>query len=222
MGRPIDRAEQTDASDADRTPHRLLTAAATCFASRGYAGTSVRDITARARCNVSAVTYHFGGKRNVYVAVFEERLAELTGARISALAALGPAPPLEAVIETFATAFLSPLQGSRRGRETMTLLLREMVDGHLPGTLIAERMVRPTLDVLQQSLDRAVPGVDPQRMALCCHSLVSQLVHVLQVQRLHERGRSVALPPFDVAQTVSHIVHFTAAGIRASRAEARG
>jgi len=212
MDSPVVDAHR-DPNDPART--RLLEAAAACFAAKGFAGTSVRDITSRAGCNVSAVTYHFGGKRKAYEAVFTQRLEELTRRRVSALHGLGPAPSLEEVIGTFASAFLAPLHGSERGRETMILLLREMVDGHLPATLVAERMVHPTLGALTQALDRACPGLDPQHLNLCCHSLVSQLVHVLQVQRLHERGRAGSLPRFDLRETVNHIVHFTAAGVHA-------
>ena len=43
-----------------------------------------------------------------------------------------------------------------------------MVDGHLPTSLVAERMVRPTLEALTQALDRACPGLDPARLILCC------------------------------------------------------
>lgn len=200
---------------------RLLAAAAACFANKGYSGTTVRDITTRAGCNVSAVTYHFGGKRKVYLAVFEERLSDLTRHRVDALEDLlrGTTPALERVIETFAMAFLDPLRGNERGRETMLLLLREMVDGHLPVSLVAERMVRPTVAALTQALDRACPGLEPLRLNLCCHSLIAQLVHVLHVQRLHERGRAADLPRFELSQTVHHIVHFTVAGVRACRGE---
>jgi AcrR family transcriptional regulator len=209
-----------EAGTAEVARDRLLAAAAACFAARGYAGTSVRDITARANCNVGALTYHFGGKHKAYEAVFEERLAQLTERRVAAMRALlaGDAPELHTVVEAFAVAFLDPLQGSARGRETMTLLLREMVDGHLPASFVAERMVHPTLDALARAIDRACPGLDRSRLALCCHSLVSQLVHVLQVQRMHERGRLTGLPPFDVEATVRHIVCFTCAGVRACAA----
>ena len=207
------------AVQGDRSRCRLLAAAGECFACKGYAGTTVRDITERAGCNVSAVNYHFGGKQNVYVALFEARLAELTRHRIDALRALDDdgQTSLERVIETFAVAFLAPMSGGERGRETMLLLLREMVDGQLPVSLLAEHLVRPTLEALSDALNRAVPGLRPDTLALCCHSLVSQLVHVLHVQRLHERERTADLPRFELDRTVRHIVRFSVAGVRACR-----
>ncbi len=202
---------------------RLLDAAAACCAERGYTGTSVRGITALAQCNVGAVNYYFDGKLNIYIEVFEQRLAELTERRVGALQEPlnGEDLTLESVVETFSWAFLVPLRGTDRGRQTMLLLMREMVDGHLPAGLIAERMFKPTLGALFESIDRACPALDREGIALCCLSLISQLVHVIQVQRLHERGHAGDLPRMGLEKTVQHIVQFTAAGIRTYLAEDR-
>lgn len=198
------------------TRERLLNAAARCFSEGGYAGTSVRAITAAARCNVGAINYYFGGKQQLYVALFEERFAELTERRVGALRALMDEPhlTLERVLETFCQAFLEPLRAGERGRETMLLIMRDMVEGHLPGSLIANRMIRPTLGALMGALDLARPGLSREQMQLCCHSLISQLVHAMQVQRLHDRTDTSKLPRVSIEKTVEHIVRFTAAGIR--------
>lgn len=201
---------------------RLIQAAASCFAARGYSGTSVRDITAKADCNVGAVNYYFGGKHGLYVATFEERFADLTQRRVGALRALSGEPELdlERVLEAFAKAFLAPLTSGAHGRETTMLLMREFVDGHLPASLIADRMIRPTLGALMNTADQSCPGVARDRLQLCCHSLVAQLVHLMQMQRLHARSGSSSLPGFSIEETVAHIVRFTAAGIRGYLEEA--
>ncbi len=213
------RASVTELTDSESTRTRLLAGAASCFSERGYGATSVRDITARVGCNVSAVTYHFGGKQKLYVAVFEQRFAELTERRVSALEALVDEAEvsLERVITTFAEAFLEPLRDGAHGHESMLLLMREMVDGQLPAYLIRERLFGPTLAALTAALNRACPGLPSESMALCCHSLISQLVHVLHMQRLGERAGPGVVP--GLAVTVAHITRFTAAGIRAAMAD---
>ena len=45
--------------------------AARLFADRGFAPVTVRDICRRARANVAAVNYHFGGKHGLYTAVMQ-------------------------------------------------------------------------------------------------------------------------------------------------------
>ncbi len=45
---------------------KLLKTSARIFARKGYSGTSVRDIVNAAHVNVSAITYYFGGKRELF------------------------------------------------------------------------------------------------------------------------------------------------------------
>jgi len=51
---------------------RILLAAKTLFASQGFDGTSVRQICDEAGANVALVSYHFGGKENVFAALFDQ------------------------------------------------------------------------------------------------------------------------------------------------------
>ena len=64
------------------TRERLLRAATRLFADNGYRGASVRDICNLAGANPGAVSYHFGGKRQLYRAVLRRAAA--------ALAEMGP------------------------------------------------------------------------------------------------------------------------------------
>ncbi|MFC4100876.1 TetR/AcrR family transcriptional regulator [Paenibacillus xanthanilyticus] len=59
------RAEEPDVK------MRLLKAAKRLFARQGYEGTSVRQICEEAGANVALVSYHFGGKENMFQALFE-------------------------------------------------------------------------------------------------------------------------------------------------------
>jgi len=58
------------------TRDRLLEVAEKLFAEKGFDGVGVREITALAGCNVSAVNYYFKNKQGLYMAVFKERLAK--------------------------------------------------------------------------------------------------------------------------------------------------
>ena len=59
------------------TSERLLDASARLFAESGYRGASVRDICNQARANPGAVSYHFGGKRQLYRAVLRRAASQL-------------------------------------------------------------------------------------------------------------------------------------------------
>ena len=59
------------------TRERLLQAATRLFADNGYRGASVRDICNLAGANPGAISYHFGGKRQLYRAVLRRAAAGL-------------------------------------------------------------------------------------------------------------------------------------------------
>ncbi|CAG7628835.1 HTH-type transcriptional repressor NicS [Paenibacillus solanacearum] len=50
---------------------KILNAAKTLFAQKGYEGTTVRQICDEAGVALALVSYHFGGKENVFYALFE-------------------------------------------------------------------------------------------------------------------------------------------------------
>jgi AcrR family transcriptional regulator len=96
---------------------RILDAAEQLFAQRGFYGVPLRDITQAAGVDVALVGYHFGGKRELFAAVFERRAELLNRERLERLeevrrAALPGTPALEAII----SAFVQPLvERSARG-----------------------------------------------------------------------------------------------------------
>ncbi len=52
------------------TVERILDAAESLFAEKGFAETSLRQITGKAQVNLAAVNYHFGSKKSLIQAVF--------------------------------------------------------------------------------------------------------------------------------------------------------
>ena len=59
------------------TVERILDAAETLFAEKGFAETSLRLITSKAKVNLAAVNYHFGSKKSLIQAVFSRFLEPL-------------------------------------------------------------------------------------------------------------------------------------------------
>jgi len=60
------------------TRDRILKAAERLFAERGFDGTSIRAIVARARVNQAAINYHFEGKEGLYREVLRAAFRGLT------------------------------------------------------------------------------------------------------------------------------------------------
>ncbi|HVJ64615.1 MAG TPA: TetR family transcriptional regulator [Bdellovibrionota bacterium] len=65
-------AKKTSKPSIDATTRdRLLRVSAKLFASKGYDRVSVRDIARASKCNLSMISYYFGGKEKLYLALFE-------------------------------------------------------------------------------------------------------------------------------------------------------
>lgn len=199
----------------DRTRQRLLDAAAACFAERGFASTSIRDITASAGCNIAAVNYYFGGKERLYYEVFAERLTELRDRRVDAMNRLMGRGniTLEEVLRAFADAFLEPLMDDHRGRITLALLMRDFLQSYLPQGMIWQIMIQPTLEALSNAIKKACPVLKEEELYWCIQSLVAQLFHFLNMQKL-ARDNPGAVPAWNnLPGAVEHIIRFTKAGV---------
>jgi AcrR family transcriptional regulator len=61
------------------TKERILGAAETLFAQRGFDGASLRQLTSAAGVNLAAVNYHFGSKEKLVEQVFRRRRATTPG-----------------------------------------------------------------------------------------------------------------------------------------------
>jgi len=58
------------------TRKEILAAAEKCFGTRGYAGTSIQDITDQTSFSKPVIYYHFGNKEGLFLALLEEAYTE--------------------------------------------------------------------------------------------------------------------------------------------------
>lgn len=82
----------------------IMAAGAQLFATKGFAETGVRDIADLAGCNQALVSYHFGGKGELYDAILGEAVER---ARSIAAEGMGEGDPVRALVFTFARAMAS-------------------------------------------------------------------------------------------------------------------
>lgn len=101
MAAPTKKQVQSDA-----TRRRLISVARRLFATKGYADTSIGDITKRAKVTRGALYYHFGDKRDLFRAVFEEVEQELVARATAAASKSRPGKRVEAAVAAFLDACL--------------------------------------------------------------------------------------------------------------------
>ncbi len=159
-------------SDQD-TRARVLESATQLFATRGYGGTSVRDITTAARANLAAVTYHFGAKEGLYNEVLLNQMGPLKR-RILWVHHMD-VPPLEKV-ERMVRAFFEHI---REHPAMPALMIRELASGReIHGTILqilGEILPMITGAVEAGQADGTIRSGDPKLLAF---STVAQPVHL--------------------------------------------
>ncbi len=111
------------------TVNSLLDVAETLFAEYGFAGTTVRDISAKANINQALINYHFKSKQGLFKAIFERRAKTLVEERLSLLdkareVAHGKAIPLKDLIYAFVYPPLRIASDSTGGRSFVKLQAR--------------------------------------------------------------------------------------------------
>jgi TetR/AcrR family transcriptional regulator, regulator of cefoperazone and chloramphenicol sensitivity len=200
----------------DNACYRLLDAAEQLFADKGFAAVSVRDITTLAGCNVAAVNYHFSGKDNLYLEVIKRRMDNLRQIRLASIekAMSNPDTTLEDLLRAFSWAFLEPLVDEHNGRQLMTLMLREMLDPHIPAKVFFEDMVKPIVHALCDAIIKVSPGIEMNKACLCVHSLVAQLLHTIHTKTMLARIEDLPFEQPQFENFVDHIVEFSAVAIR--------
>ena len=122
----------------DSTQTKILDAAEFLFAERGFAETSLRTITGRAKVNLASVNYHFGSKKSLIQAVFDRFLQDFTTQLSLRLEELEQQPANELQAETLLSALIEPLLSLNNTRNNsvsifMRLLGRAYAEtqGHL-------------------------------------------------------------------------------------------
>src|SRR5262245_63242469 len=110
--------------DAVATREALLSAGAELFAERGYDGVRVAAIADRAGVNKAMISYHFGGKRQLYLAIVKATFSEIVSRAEQLAKSTRPAPEvLREMIAAMAEV------GARR--HVFGMMLREVLAGGL-------------------------------------------------------------------------------------------
>jgi AcrR family transcriptional regulator len=120
------RKRETRAEKQARTRAELIATAARVFARRGYNGASVEEIAEDAGYSHGAVYSNFEGKADLFLAVFEDYMAERVRELAETQAALPPDDPLEARARALADQWMDRLA---RDRESVLLHMEFIAHG---------------------------------------------------------------------------------------------
>jgi AcrR family transcriptional regulator len=159
--------KQLDPRDKQITD-RLLRAAELVFAEKGLEKATLREITRLAEVNLAAVSYYFGSKSDLALAVFDElsirlnerRLADLESNLAEAKQA-GRAPDLRSIL----TIFIRPyVETGKSGRLFARLVMQHRVAPSDLTKAIVQRHFDPMAKRFIQGIAQAAAHLDPSEL----------------------------------------------------------
>ncbi len=206
------------------TQDRLLDAAEQLVALKGYANTSLREITAKADANLAAVNYHFGSKENLVAAMLGRRLEPLNKERMSMLDAeldLAQAenrrPAIRAVLRAFIEPAIFFFQSRTGGKHFLRMFSRIHAD---PDDAIRKEFLKHMLPVFQRFLEgfqNALPNVAPEKLVpriFFCIGAMGHGASMLVDRELRDEAPNLSLPPLlDVDALVEELLSFLTRGM---------
>lgn len=109
--------------EIDGKKEQILITARSLFARLGYAGVGIRKIAEDSNCNLSAISYYFGGKENLYAECFSYSLTSKAIEFTDLLTRAGDKEDFAIKLRSFCMAFAEYVV---RNSELMQLLISEM------------------------------------------------------------------------------------------------
>jgi AcrR family transcriptional regulator len=203
------------------TRERCLRAAETLFLEHGFDGTSLRMVTAKAKVNLAAVNYHFGGKDGLFLEMIARRLDLMNEARVARLDELerrAKGKPL-ACERILGALFMPALElardAKRGGRNFLRLLGRAYVDPSpvLRGFL-SDRYA-PMVARFKDAFGRALPKLAKQELSWRLHFLLGALAYTLAGTDAWKLIAQINPQPDDDVLLLRRLAPFLIAGLQA-------
>jgi AcrR family transcriptional regulator len=197
------------------TKQRILDSAEALFARHGFAGASLRQVTASANVNLAAVNYHFGSKENLINEVFRRRLDELNGQRLRALESVTATSgyTLEDVLDAFVRPALTLSQDAKGGGGFVRVLARAYAEHNEQLRKFLHDNYGPALKEFAAAFARLLPHLDKQELYWRLDIVSGALTYAMADFGMIKRRGISEQQHRDLSAV--HLIRFAAAGLRA-------
>jgi TetR/AcrR family transcriptional regulator, regulator of cefoperazone and chloramphenicol sensitivity len=201
----------------DDTRTRVLEAAGSVFAERGFLHATIRDICRAAGVNLASVNYHFGDKQQLYAAAVQQAYQQT--AQQVPLPDWPAGTPPEEKLAGFIRTMVTRMIGVSRAPWQSRLMMREVVQPTGACAQLVERYFRPHFELLLGILDELLPADTPEPRR---HRIAFSVVGQCLFYRVAADIVAMIIEPdelqhhFTVPQLAEHIAQFTLAGLSAA------
>ena len=147
---------RTGTPRSEKTRQHIIDAAGPLFAEKGYKVTTVAEICRVSGVNQAAISFHFGGKEQLYLALvrygFEYALAQVPMPQWPA------GTPAAVKLRDFILTFLRRAVADREPRWPCQLIMRETVQPTKACEEFVRGYIRPNIEILHGILQELLPA----------------------------------------------------------------
>lgn len=198
------------------TKERILGAAEQLFATHGFAGASLRQVTAAANVNLAAVNYHFGSKENLINEVFRRRLDDLNAHRLEALEKALAEPDSD--LEDFLGAFIRPALDLSLDRGGGGAFIRVLARAFAEHNDALRKFLSDNYGHVMKRFHSAfahrLPNLDKEELYWRLDIVAGALTYAMADFGVIKRKTGVTEQTHR-ERAVEHLIRFAAAGLRA-------
>jgi AcrR family transcriptional regulator len=195
------------------TRDRILEAAGELFAEGGFRGATVRMICERAKVNVSAIKYHFGGKEELYSEVLKY-WHEFAIKKYPPLLGVSEDSPSEEQLRAFIRSLLFRLLDKGKPAWFGKLMAREMAEPTKAFDHMVKEVMRPLIRLLSSIVQKVVAiPVSEEETLRCCTSIIGQCVYYYNTRYMVQLFRQDVSSPEEIERIADHIIHFSLKGL---------
>ena len=195
------------------TKERILAAAESLFAQRGFDGASLRQLTASAGVNLAAVNYHFGSKDKLVEQVFRRRLDALNQHRLTELAKVSGLP--DTTLDDVLAAYIRPaieLSHDGSGALFMRVLARAFAEHDDTLRQFLSENYGHVMRQFTTEFARLLPQLDKAELYWRIDLVTGALTHAMSGFGMIQRKDDVSEQQHR-EQTATHLIRFAAAGL---------
>ncbi len=199
--------------DDSSTRNRILVAAGELFAECGFRGATVRMICERARVNVSAIKYHFGGKNELYSEVLNY-WHEFAIKKYPPLLGLGEDASPEEQLRAFIASLLFRMLDRGKPAWFGKLMAREMAHPTQAFDHMVKEAMRPLNNLLGSIVKKIIRvPVSEEGITLCCTSIIGQCVYYYNAKYISQLFHRDMSSPEEIERIADHITRFSIEGL---------
>ncbi|XQW83834.1 TetR/AcrR family transcriptional regulator [Thalassotalea piscium] len=202
------------------TKNKILDAAESLFADKGFNGTSLREITSLAEVNLAAVNYHFGSKKELIKSVMSRYMDELAPNLVAALENICEHPEQPTLIEVF-SAFIEPLLSLNIFRQNGTsnflqLLGRGYTDSQGFLRWFFTTQYPGVISNFVLAVQKAYPELTPEDIFWRLHFTMGTVVFAMSSSdALMDIAKNDFDKTLDIADVIHQVIPYVAAGVAA-------